>query len=140
MSQELLEDYQCKLSNAVGHLKYSMNKVQSLSLDHVLDEEELETMESYTARMARVSDIFVTKFLRLKISHEDPAFEGSVRDICNFAEKKGWIESADLWVEIRNIRNTTAHEYEEQDLLKFLQRSKELGPTVVKTVEVQLGL
>jgi len=138
MSKKLLEDYKRKLRKALDHLEYSSKKIQKFSLDHQLGEEELETMESYTARMSRVSDIFVTKYLRLLISYEDPAFEGSVRDICNFAEKMRIIDKADTWLEIRSIRNTTAHEYEEADLLKFWQRSKQLGPIVIKTVRAAL--
>lgn len=134
MSKELLETYKRKLTKALKHLEYSYNKIKSAPIEAPLDDEELEIMESFTARMARVSDIFITKYLRLLVSFEDPAFEGSVRDICNFAEKLGHIESADLWVEIRNIRNATAHEYEEEDLLKFLERSKHLCPTVLTTV------
>lgn len=134
MSQDFLEDYKRKLSKALKHLEYSYNKVQKTQIDAPLDDEELQVIESFTARMARVSDIFITKFLRLVIEFEDPAFEGSVRDICNFAEKLGTIESADTWVEIRNIRNATAHDYEEEDLLKFFERSKMLCPIVLATV------
>jgi hypothetical protein len=134
ISKELLETYQRKLQKALKHLEYSYNKIHTLPIEAPLDEEKLETLESFTARMARVSDIFITKYLRLVISFEDPAFEGSVRDICNFAEKLNIIDSADLWIEIRNIRNATAHEYEEEDLIKFLQRSQQLCPIVLKTV------
>ena len=134
MSKELLETYQKTLQKALKHLEYSYNKIHTLPIEAPLDEEKLEILESFIARMARVSDIFMTKYLRLVISFEDPAFEGSVRDICNFAEKLNIIDSADLWIEIRNIRNATAHEYEEEDLIKFLQRSQQLCPIVLKTV------
>ncbi len=138
MSKELLETYQKKLQKAFKHLEYSYNKIHTLPIESPLDEEELETLESFIARMARVSDIFITKYLRLVISFEDPSFDGSVRDICNFAEKLNIIDSADLWIEIRNIRNATAHEYEEEDLIKFLQRSQQLCPIVLKTVKKAL--
>ena len=134
MSKELLETYQKTLQKALKHLEYSYNKIHTLPIEAPLDEEKLEILESFIARMARVSDIFMTKYLRFVISFEDPAFEGSVRDICNFAEKLNIIDSADLWIEIRNIRNATTHEYEEEDLIKFLQRSQQLCPIVLKTV------
>ena len=139
MSQTLFNQYKEKLRKGLKHLEYSLKKIQSIHFDKPLGEEELEHLESYTARLSRVSDIFLSKYLKLLIKNEDPAFDGSVRDLCNFAEKKSYISSADEWMLIRAFRNSTAHDYEDEDLKQFFMKSRELGPIVVKTVNKLLS-
>jgi len=120
-SAKLLDTYRDWVLKALVHLEYSHAKVQSLPLLS-LDEEQLETWESYTSRFSRVVDLFLTKYLKARVLGEDPAFDGSLRDLCNAAEKKGWIDSADAWVALRELRNATAHEYADADLGAFFDR------------------
>lgn len=66
-----------------------------------------------------------------RVLREDPAFEGSLRDLCNFGEKKGWIDSADAWVVLRELRNATAHEYTDANLAAFFERIRGEAPRVL---------
>lgn len=43
----------------------------------------------------------------------------------NQAEKFGWIESTEVWLEIRALRNVTVHEYTDADLAAFIKAIKE---------------
>ena len=89
------QEYAKKLKKALEHLRYSHNKVRRLPTDSSkLDEEQLETWESFSARFARVVDLFLTKYLRAVVLQDDPGFEGSLRDFVNQAEKIGLIGSA----------------------------------------------
>ena len=55
-----------KLLKAIGHLEYSYKKIQHIPPDiDTLDEEGLETWESFSARFCRVSDIFLSKYIRM---------------------------------------------------------------------------
>ena len=72
-------------------------------------------MEALTARFARLSDLLIHKVLKT-IDQLDASTPGTVRDRIMQAEKKGIIEDADTLLEIRNVRNTIAHEYESIDV------------------------
>ena len=73
--------------------------------------DDLEKFESLTARFARFNDILLQKIFRL-IDMIDLDHAGTVRDRINRAEKKGLIEDAAAFIEIRELRNSIAHEYQ----------------------------
>ena len=119
------------LKKAREHLVYSFRKVQKISLSRELTEEELETFESFSSRFARFSDMIISKHLRRMALEKDPAFRGSVIDLLNQAEKFGWIESAETWKRIRQLRNVAAHEYEAEDYKKLYQELVTLTPSLL---------
>ena len=93
--QKLLEISRQKLLKALKHLEYSYHKVISLPADvGQLDEESLETWESFAARFARGADIFLSRFVRAYVLINDPSFEGTLRDFVNQGEKLGIIDDA----------------------------------------------
>lgn len=123
--QAFFEDQKIKLGKALKHLEYSYQKILHLPVEAaLLDEESLETWESFAARFARVSDIFLTKYIRAFILLQDPGFSGSLRDYINQAEKAGLVEDAEKWMAIRELRNISAHEYTDKDLAGFFERLK----------------
>jgi len=81
-----------------------------------LDDEALETWESFLARFNRVSDIFLARYLRTMILLNDPGFSGSLRDFVNQGEKFSLIDDANAWMAIRELRNIATHDYLESDL------------------------
>ena len=109
-----------KLSKALDYLEYSYNKVLTLPI-HVeqLDPESLEVWESFAARFSRVSDLFLSRYLRTRVLINDPGFAGTLRDFLNQAEKMGIIEQSEMWMGIRELRNITAHDDSEEDLEQF---------------------
>lgn len=134
--QDLLKTQTRKLKKALEHLEYSFKKIQSLSTDaNQLDEEGLETWESFAARFSRVSEIFLTRYLRTLILLQDPGFSGSLRDLVNQAEKFGIINNAETWMSIREMRNITAHDYSEKDLAMFFTRLKNECPHLLQIDE-----
>ena len=131
--QNLLAISQQKLLKALRHLDYSYQKIQKLPVDVTqLDEESLETWESFSARFARVADIFLTRFLRAYVLTNDPGFEGTLRDFVNQGEKLGLIDDARVWMGIRELRNITSHDYSENDLTQFFSRLKTETPRLLK--------
>jgi len=105
LSQEL-----AALKNARDILQYSYEKCSRIGIKTGFTYEELESFEALTSRFARLSDIIIQKILRLfdVLDLEEP---GTVRDRINRAEKKGVVESADDFIQIRILRNEIAHEY-----------------------------
>lgn len=117
----LEQKYRLQLSKALRHLEYSFKKVTQMPVrleDN--DEEALETWESFCARFSRVVDIFLTKWIKLKVKSSDPAFDGSLRDYLNQAEKMKLISGVDRWLATRELRNIQAHDYTDDELEKFL--------------------
>ena len=98
-------------------LTWSYKRCQQVSLEEgVLPElEDLEKFESLTARFARFNDILLQKIFRL-IDTIDLDHAGTVRDRINRAEKKGLIVDAQEFIEIRELRNSIAHEYQPEAL------------------------
>ena len=136
---QLSRQYVLKLKKALGHLRYSSKKVRALPVNsRKLDEEQLETWESFSARFARVSDLFLTKYLRCAVLKEDPGFEGTLRDFVDQGEKMGLLENADRWMAIRELRNITAHEYTDEDLSDYFRKSRKFAADVLR-IEKLLG-
>lgn len=134
--QTLLNITSQKLLKALHHLNYSYNKIQTLPIDvSHLDEENLETWESFAARFARVADIFLARYLRNYVLLNDPGFEGTLRDFVNQAEKLGIIDDVNAWMGIRELRNITSHDYSEEDLTQFFARLKKEAPRLLSIQE-----
>jgi len=126
-AQKLIQ--QQKLKKALAHLAYSYKKVTKLSPEvEKLDEEMLETWESFAARFARVCDIFLSRYLRTLVLIEDPGFSGTLRDFLNLAEKMGIISSTKDWLALRELRNITAHEYSDKDMGAFFLTLRQSCP------------
>ena len=71
-----------------------------------------------TSRFARLSDIIIQKLLRGLDRYElEPS--GSTIDVINRAERRGLIDSAGCWRDLRELRNEIAHEYVADGLFNF---------------------
>ena len=127
------QEQKIKLLKAMDHLEYSYRKILLLPVIlESLDEEMLETWESFAARFSRVADIFLTKYVRSAVLLNDPGFSGSLRDFLDQAEKLGILKEVDHWMGIRELRNISAHEYTEKDLSIFFERIKHEAPHLIK--------
>ena len=120
-----------QLKSSQSHLDYSFKKVKDLNLDLGLDEEKLETLESFASRFARSSDIVVAKYFRFLAMEKDPAWRGSIIDLLNLAEKHHWIKSAQVWKRIRELRNLAAHEYQLDSYIDLYKELIKLAPEIL---------
>jgi hypothetical protein len=128
----LKDKYRRKVQKSLAHLQYSYDKVLLLSTDMTaLDEETLETWESFTARFSRAVDLFLSKYLKAVVLENDPGFQGSLRDFVDQGEKLGVVDSADKWMELRKFRNLIAHEYEEEELGRIFREMRDLTPQIL---------
>lgn len=128
MNAELKNNFVKQMQNAKGHLEYSYRKVKAMPLANELTEEQIETLESFSSRFARFSDLIVSKYFRVLALESDPAFRGSVIDLLNMAEKFGWVSDAKIWIRVRELRNVAAHEYEIDDYKKLYAELIDLAP------------
>lgn len=128
----LHKEYKESLLKAIDHLEYSYKKVLTLPTNpEKLDEETLETWESFSSRFARCIDLFTSKYVISYVKLDDPGFEGSLRDHVNQAEKLELIQSADAWMIARGLRNITAHEYKNSSLEVFFKDLLAFTPQII---------
>lgn len=132
-----LEDNFKQAEEAASHLSVSVDRCKDFINDKDFNEEQLIELEALTARFARLSDLLIQKIFKT-IDQLDANTPGTVRDRIMQAEKKGIIKDADTLLEIRNVRNTIAHEYESPDVKEmflFVSRHSSLLIGILKNAK-----
>ena len=132
--REILHQELAALKNARDVLRYSYEKCSRIGVKIDFTYEELESFEALTSRFARLSDIIIQKILRL-FDALDLEERGTVRDRINRAEKKGVVESADEFIQIRILRNEIAHEYKPEAIYDIFEHVMQLTPVLLKSVD-----
>jgi len=133
----IVEQLRLLTEKEVKHLSLTSNRIKALqpNLDWI---EELENniessemLDAFVSRFSRLQDTLGDKLLPalLRVSLEPI---GSQLDNLLRAEKIGWINSTEEWIEIRSLRNRLVHEYMDSanDLLQALMTALE-GVTVL---------
>ncbi len=75
------------------------------------DADDLDHYEALTARFGRLQDTSLGPFRLIAILELEERKTERVRDLLNYMEKLGIIDSSDEWAEMRPLRNAIAHEY-----------------------------
>ncbi len=102
--------------------------------DHpsALDEEQLETWESFASRHARVVELFLARYIRAAVLDNDPGFDGTLRDFVNRGEKTGLVDDADAWMRAARVAQyRSPREYSDQDTAAFLSALKQSAPRLL---------
>ncbi len=122
------------MDKAKEHLRYSYDRCQAIVGKASYTLEELEHFESLTSRFARLSDLLIQKLFRL-IDQLDLDESGTIRDRINQAEKKSLIATAAKFIEIRELRNQIAHEYNPNAMLTIFTEVLHYCPPLFDAVE-----
>ncbi len=108
--------------------------------------ESLQTLESDPVLAERL-DAFVSRFGRLQDNLGDKMLPqlldamaektGAAIENLDRAEKLGWIDSVDVWLEMRKLRNLMVHEYIEDMniLISALSTGHKFVPVLIQTAE-----
>ena len=130
----------------VRYLERIVNRLRKMNIDLAWVEslensdEHSEMLDAFVSRYGRLQDTLGDKLLPaiLRLNLEKV---GSQLDNLLRAEKLCWIESTQIWIELRELRNRLVHEYMESasDLLSALQQALQsahkLGETQVLMAE-----
>jgi uncharacterized protein YutE (UPF0331/DUF86 family) len=110
-ARSLLEQGLAELANARRHLDYSFQQVTGLP-DTLkgATEKQLESAEAFTGRFARSVDLLVNKVLR-SLDRVELKPEGTLLDVVNRAEKRGFVNRSEELREMKDVRNMIAHDY-----------------------------
>jgi len=111
-------------------LKIDISWIKSLDES----DENSEMLDAFVSRYSRLQDTLGDKLLPvlLRASLEKT---GTQLDNLLRAEKLGWVESTESWIELRELRNRLVHEYMEtaDDLLEALQQALRSVPVLIET-------
>lgn len=118
--KQLLKQEIMLLNKAKGHLEYSLERVEQIDLETSLNNETLETLDSFATRFLRLYEVLINQNLRtcLQLLGE---YKKTTIDNLNKAESLEMITSADHMNYIRMLRNKVAHEYVEEEWKKIYQ-------------------
>jgi len=99
-----------------------------------------EMLDAFVARLGRLQDTIGDKLLPaiLKLNLEPV---GSQLDNLFRAEKLGWIDSVDQWIELRELRNSLVYEYmtSPEKLLFALKKVLRFGDMLIRTQNLLLS-
>lgn len=115
-------------------LERSFEICQKISLKSKYAIDELDHFEAFTSRFARLSDLLVQKIFRVIDELELEPY-GTARDRINRAEKRELIESADVFVNIRLLRNEIAHEYLPSEIQRIFMNVMKWTPDLLACVQ-----
>ena len=131
---ELLNNNFRLLQESLYALSLSVKKVKTILPKKEYSFEEMESFDSLTSRFSRSADIYTQKVLRTiwMLLHEpyDPFI-----DMMNKAEKMHLIESADVLIEIRDLRNQITHEYIPEAIQQLVPEVIRLASQLEENVE-----
>ena len=124
------------------HLQLTDSGIFSVSMtperlaDLANDPALAEKLDAFVARFGRLQDTLGDKMIPalLQALAEQP---GAAIDNFDKAEKFGWIESVDRWLEMRRLRNQMVHEYIEDlaVLASALRGGHEFVPSLAFTAQ-----
>ena len=122
--------YLTRTANRLNELNINLSWVESLDNNDL----HSEMLDAFVSRYGRLQDTLGDKLLpaMLRGSLEKT---GSQLDNLLRAEKLGWIESTQIWIEMRELRNRLVHEYIESpsDLLSALQQALKSVTILIET-------
>lgn len=138
---ELLVMEVAHLQRSSASLEKSLARCVSLTPSPGQSFEDEESFDALTSKFARTADILTQKVLKtlvMLLREDAPTFI----DRMNLCEKLGAIPSAKSLIEIRDLRNTIAHEYAVDDLMDLYLDTLKLSPQLLenaKSAEVFVG-
>ena len=129
-ARELLAAALAELTSARRHLDFSFQQVVRLpgNLEGV-DENQLESIEAFSSRFARTVDLVVNKVLR-SLDRVELSPQGTLLDVVNRAEKRGFIARAGDLREMKDVRNIIAHDYAGVKMAEIFVYCREQKPVL----------
>jgi len=129
----VLEETLRQLDDGATWLRRSLKRCRKAAGKNELSASDLDAFEALTSRFARMSDMILQKLFRGldRIELED---SGTLLDALNRAEKRGLVDSAAGFLEIRELRNEIAHEYAQEKLGDLFDAVLEHSPALLEIV------
>lgn len=101
-------EYLAQTDGRLFEQAFDAHRAQALPLDPEL----AERVDAFVARFGRLQDTLADKLLPALLRQLAEPVRSAVENL-DMAEKLGLLDSADLWLETRRLRNRMIHEYVE---------------------------
>ena len=126
---------QHKLRKALVLLAASTGKYRPFDPTRAYTPDELEPYDAMADRFMRSVEIAL-KYFRSRHLHDEGSDSDTVRDLLLYVKKRGLISSAELWMEMRNLRNRIVHDYlPDRQLEFFTDIIIRFAPELLKLIE-----
>ena len=132
-SIEVLRENLHIVNLSLKRLLYSFEICSKTGLRDIYSDEEFVAFEAMTSRYARTTDMLINKVLR-SLDVVEYIDGGTVIDATNNAEKRGIADSQDLR-KLKDLRNSIAHEYATENIVRFFAQALEFTPLLKKVIE-----
>lgn len=120
-----------QLERSVGRLMKSYDACLLANRETPADE-DFDALEALASRFSRTSDILIQKVFRALDTYE--LYEsGTPLDVINRADKRELFDDVQAIKKIRALRNTIAHEYELEDIVRLIGEILLLTPVLLDT-------
>lgn len=120
---------------ALKQFEYSIDACSNFSLEVEFSEPDLEKVEAYTARFARLLDIYTQKILKT-IDVLEGYGNGSLRDILNRSSKSGIISSEIDVLHWRILRNEIAHDYIPSEQRRIFFEVMQISSKLIDSIKI----
>jgi len=133
-SKDLFVNHLKNFEKSVLRLLYSYDVCNKISREYGnMSEEYLVQYEALTARYGRTIDILVNRVLRyMDILEYNES--GTIVDITNNAEKRGFVSSAQELRVLKDLRNEIVHNYDSDDYEEVFDDTMELIPSLLEII------
>ncbi len=114
-------------------LEKVQEKVRDINIKNFqnLNEEDLEKIEVLSSRFSRAVDMLINRILR-GIDILELENLGTKLDIVIRAEKRGFVDSYETLITMKDLRNELAHEYVGERLISKLDEVKEFSEKLIE--------
>jgi len=130
-SIEILKENLSAVNLSLDRLMYSFKSCENIGLKNAYSDEEFVAFEAMAARYARTTDMLISKVLR-SLDAVEYISGGTVIDAANNTEKRGIASAKDLRT-LKDLRNSIAHEYVAENIVRFFDKVLEFTP-LLKTI------
>jgi uncharacterized protein YutE (UPF0331/DUF86 family) len=132
-SIEILKENVSAINLSLNRLMYSFEVCNKIGLKDAYSNEEFVAFEAMASRYARTTDMLINKVLR-SLDTAEYIHGGTVIDAANNAEKRGIANSQDLR-KLKDLRNSIAHEYVTENIVRFFNKLLEFTPLLKNIIE-----
>jgi len=125
------------LKKQIFWLDISYGQIKTIGIKQEYSIEEFGFYETACSRFSRSIDFIIRKMFR-SIDAWEFENQGTLIDVVNNAHKRGLFDDIQLIREMKDLRNTISHEYEEEALIEVFEDVLEFTPqllTIMKTTE-----
>ena len=132
-SIEILKENLYAINLSIKRLTSSFELCKKIGLKNNYSEEEFTVFEAMTSRYARTTDMLINKVLR-SLDVVEYIDGGTVIDATYNTEKRGIANSKDLR-RLKDLRNSIAHEYVTENIVRFFNEVLEFTPFLRSVIE-----